>query len=1552
MEHGIWNKFTNQYSVNKTLRFELKPEGKTKKLLSGTENKENGQNPLRQLIIKDEARAEAYKILKKDIDNVHRKFLSIALDKENIGEDIQQEFEKLFSVAFENWKHKKNDKSKKFKEIQKKLAKKINELLDSNFPKFIDSLNEQLALIQQNKTKNEEEIQVLSQQIKNCSQQEEKDALRKKEKQLKAENKQLEKCLEVKTYSNASSLHSKTETIFYITKVFYYQDTEKQALIAKFNRFHSYFTGFNKNRANVYNITGNGKKDKNWNFLATSIAHRLFEQNIQFHFENIQKWENIKNNIESGTITNIKNTEKKSIATILKEQGWDWNEKINTLEKQTHVDIPLDDFFSPKYFLKYFGQSGIDQYNGVVDGLAAQSEQEKIQGINEITNLTCQQLKKAGYTTGKTNFPFMKKFYKQILSLKENDFIEIINSDDELLQKIQQFVEGISKQQKWEENQNEKKDILEHIQELFVSLCSELNVKTEVNESNIQIKEQYFLNKKGIEKMSAEVTGNYDAFHHHWGDYVDELNKEKKNKEIVKTKTQKCLSFLDIERIYERLDVDYLANEWKETKQDQSVKKDFSVQIYIENKFHKLLEGYSYPYKKETIKRKGFHATKDEAQKLIKKGGLTKSNKDDIKTLKEFLDSCLEIAQFIKFFLVIEKDMNKYQSLDESSQFLITIVKLLREHFNIVPLYDQARNYLTKKGYSMDKFKLNFENPTLAIGWDKNKEIANTAVLFQKNRMFYLGIMDKTHNTLFEYIDEEKRDAEIRKIEKEITTKESSIKKIDDNSIQFKELNTEIIQLKNKREDLLLLDGNTEKYYKKIVYKQIAGVGKNIQNLMVIDGITRRITGRKDEDQVNRRLEEAKNKYLPKDINRIRKEGTYYIKSKKFNKLDLSKFIDYYKQRIVEYTGFSYKFHDTYNNFNDFTDQANSQSYDISFTNIPEAYIERKTEREELYLFQIYSKDFSLQSTGKDNLHTSYWKYLFDEDNLKNIVLKLNGQAEIFYRKASIDYSKEKQEKGHHHEELNGKFDRPIIKDRRFSEDKYFFHCPITLNFSPAGNEYLNSNINHHIKRYEGNINIIGIDRGEKHLLYYSVINQKGGVLEQGSFNTIKNSYKKNGQIIEREIDYQSKLDTKEKERAGARENWEAIENIKELKAGYLSQVVHKLADLIIKHSAIVVLEDLNFGFKRGRFKVEKQVYQKFERALIEKLNYLSFKDREVGQCGHHLKGYQLTNKFESFEKLGKQSGILFYTQASYTSKVDPVTGYIQNLYPKYTTEEKAKEFFCNFDSIVWNGEHFEFTYDLKKLRGMTGIHDDEKEEDENKKANNTLIKTQWTVHSHIPRSIYTNQILTKDNKLLEYKNVKNEKWKSHKIINVNGCLVDLFEKNGFILKKNKDYRDEIRNKSFDKKLKFFPNLKKNKDYRDEIRNKSFDKKLKFFPKVIAHFNRLLSMRVTDENKRTILKDGGKQDNRESDFIVSPVAPFFDSRKVNDDKLPIDSDANGAYNIARKGIIILNKIVETQEDEKKESELSLFISKVEWQNYSQDEQAVSHQKKVYEKHTK
>ena len=44
---------------------------------------------------------------------------------------------------------------------------------------------------------------------------------------------------------------------------------------------------------------------------------------------------------------------------------------------------------------------------------------------------------------------------------------------------------------------------------------------------------------------------------------------------------------------------------------------------------------------------------------------------------------------------------------------------------------------------------------------------------------------------------------------------------------------------------------------------------------------------------------------------------------------------------------------------------------------------------------------------------------------------------------------------------------------------------------------------------------------------------------------------------------------------------------LKELgEEGYISQAVHKICELVVKYDAVIAMEDLNFGFKKGRFKV------------------------------------------------------------------------------------------------------------------------------------------------------------------------------------------------------------------------------------------------------------------------------------------------------------------------------------------------------------------------------
>ena len=72
------------------------------------------------------------------------------------------------------------------------------------------------------------------------------------------------------------------------------------------------------------------------------------------------------------------------------------------------------------------------------------------------------------------------------------------------------------------------------------------------------------------------------------------------------------------------------------------------------------------------------------------------------------------------------------------------------------------------------------------------------------------------------------------------------------------------------------------------------------------------------------------------------------------------------------------------------------------------------------------------------------------------------------------------------------------------------------------------------------------------------------------------------------------------------------------------------------------------------------------------------------------------------------------------------------------------------------------------------------------------------------------------------------------------------------------------------------------------------------------------------------------------DYLISPVADkngtFFDSRN-GIGGLPVDADANGAYNIARKALWIIDRIKNCDESEISKDGMS--ISNREWLEYAQ-----------------
>jgi len=546
-----------------------------------------------------------------------------------------------------------------------------------------------------------------------------------------------------------------------------------------------------------------------------------------------------------------------------------------------------------------------------------------------------------------------------------------------------------------------------------------------------------------------------------------------------------------------------------------------------------------------------------------------------------------------------------------------------------------------------------------------------------------------------------------------------------------------------------------------------------------------------------------------------------------------------------------------------------------------------------LYLFQIWNKDFSdysirnemdLNKKSKPNLHTIYWREIFSEDNIKEPVHKLNGGAELFFREASIkrDITHPKNQEIKNKNPINGKekstFSYDLIKDKRYTEDKFFFYCPITLNFKVGEkNKIIHKLVNEYIHNTDEEINILGIDRGERNLAYYTLIDPQGNILEQNSFNIISDD------LHRRLVNYQEKLDFIEEERDKARKTWKNIVNIKEMKTGYLSHVIHKIAKLAIEHNAIIVLEDLNFGFKRGRFKIEKQIYQKFEKMLIDKLNYLVFKDRNNNQSGGSFKAYQLTNKFESFEKLGKQSGIIFYVDAYKTSNICPRTGFTNLLFPKFENVDSSRNFFKKFKFIRFINDEdlFEFNFNFSDFSS------------ENNK--NKLLRDNWSVWSN---GIKLTKTKDKEN---------NYNWKT-KEINLTKELKELFDYNEIKYTSAENIVDQI----------------------IRVEDRLFYEKLTdLFKRVLQLRNSYTDYEIKEFKKK--LGDGFRMSNY--DFILSCVKDrnghFFDSRNAQDDEVK-DADANGAYHIALKGLMLTEKIKKSDTNEK----LDLKIDRFDFINYA------------------
>jgi len=592
-------------------------------------------------------------------------------------------------------------------------------------------------------------------------------------------------------------------------------------------------------------------------------------------------------------------------------------------------------------------------------------------------------------------------------------------------------------------------------------------------------------------------------------------------------------------------------------------------------------------------------------------------------------------------------------------------------------------------------------------------------------------------------------------------------------------------------------------------------------------------------------------------------------------------------------------------------------------------------------LFQIYSKDFSSGkdggngSTGNENLHTMYWKMLFDEKNLQNVIFKLDGQgAEIFMREPIAKESRVKHIIGsklvnkrdkdgntipeHIYREIyvyandNNKkvsaeaqkyiddnkviikdVKHEIIKDNRFyNETKYMFHCPITINFKAksSSESEVNAIITDALQQSK-NLNFIGIDRGEKHLVYSCTIDKDGKIIkgkchDHDIISVIRKD--KDGKDITHKTNYVQKLEAVADERIIAKKNWQAQNKIKDLKNGYISHVVHHLVEETIKVDgnisphAYIVLEDLNTEMKRGRQKIEKQVYQNLETALAKKLNFVVDKNAKQGELGSVFQALQLTPPINNYQDIEgkKQFGVMLYTRANYTSVTDPATGWRKTIYIKNGKEEDIKnQILETFSDFGIEGKDYFFEYT---------------------EANAGHLWRMYSGKNGEPLPRFQNRKQLKDDKNI---------WEPEPV-NVVEILDQLFAK----FDKGKSFKEQIKDGAELMKVK--------------NRNETAWQSLRFALDIIQQ-----------------IRNSGEKNSKDDNFLCSPVrknGEHFDTRnyEYNGELSEIrDADANGAYNIARKGLIMDAHIkywiekgrpMMSSKKDKKTSDLDLFISDKEW----------------------
>ena len=581
----------------------------------------------------------------------------------------------------------------------------------------------------------------------------------------------------------------------------------------------------------------------------------------------------------------------------------------------------------------------------------------------------------------------------------------------------------------------------------------------------------------------------------------------------------------------------------------------------------------------------------------------------------------------------------RYSLKDMPQSYDIAFYELVEEDAQnaktFIKAYNRVRNYMTKKPYSTKKVRLYFGIPTLGKGWSSTKEYTNRILLFTEGNDIYFGIVPKSCSNLTRRGDG--------------TLKED------------------------------ILQGPGEQI-QKVEMQYIPDAGKALGNMFFNANWMKEGEVRPSAELIA----------LHDDLHDQVKSARTLTEEEK------NAMIDYFKACIAtvkhwEAFGFEFKPSEAYETLSDFYDNVTEQGLLMSKKDVSKQNVLDAVERGDLYLFRLDNQDMHKAHHGRDGNPTVWIREAVSCD--PKAAIRLCGNVAMYYRKASLT-RKVTHPAGVAMENKNPDNPRKtrtlsydLVKNKRFTEDQFSFNIPITINYkadkrndrSIVVNDFANGIIKEH-----PDMPVLGINRGERNLISYAVTAPDGHILEQGNFNVIGG------------FDFRELLAARERERKNNKQNWENINDIKNLKEGYMSLVVGEVVKLVQKYHCVIAMESLDNDFKNSRQKFERNVYSNFESSLARKLTLLT--DKDAARRSSESLQLASNNTFGDFEV---QNGILFQTFPWMISQTDPVTGFINRLSLFHKDNETSEEYLKKFESFRYNRKDdlFELTFDNSKVQ-------------------------------------------------------------------------------------------------------------------------------------------------------------------------------------------------------------------------------------------------------------